>query len=438
MRLEVKPATALRGECALPGDKSLSHRAALFAALAEGQSRIENFLQAGVTEAMLQALGSLGVDWTLEGNTLIVDGKGPSGLGTPKQVLDCGNSATTMRLLVGALAGANVSCILDGSEGLRNRPMGRIVRPLREMGVPLQTAPGEVAPIRLDARAQGTFLRALAIDLPVASAQVKSALLLAGLGAKGTMDLKEPGPSRDHTERLLASMGVDIVMEPQDHRVRLKQPERPLRPLKLRLPGDISSAAFLIVAALIIPGSDLILRDVGLNPTRIGLLDVLWKMGAQVEILAQSEVHGEPKGDLRIRASELKGVDVDGHVVVRMIDEFPIFAVAAALAKGQTIVSQAGELRHKESDRISTLCGELRSMGVEIEEKPDGFSIQGGRRLSGDAHVQSHGDHRLAMALTVAGLTAAGPVVVEGAEMIDESFPEFLDILRQLGAEVED
>ncbi len=437
MKLEVKPASALRGECALPGDKSLSHRAALFAALAEGQSQIENFLQAGVTDAMLQALGRLGVDWTLEGETLIVEGKGPSALRTPKQVLDCGNSATTLRLLTGALAGANVSCVLDGSEGLRNRPMGRIVGPLREMGVPLKAAPGEVAPLRLEARAKGTSLRALAMDLPVASAQVKSALLLAGLGAEGTMDLREPGPSRDHTERILASMGVEIVVGPQSHRVRLKAPEHPLRPLKLRLPGDLSSAAFLIVAALITPGSDLILRDVGLNPTRIGLLDVLLKMGAQVEILAQAEVHGEPKGDLRIRASELQGVSVDGPVVVRMIDEFPIFAVAAAFAKGRTIVSQAEELRYKESDRISTLCGELRSMGVDIEEKQDGFSIDGGHRLRGGTHVQSHGDHRLAMALIVAGLVSDRPVVVEGAEIIDESFPDFPEVLRKLGAEVE-
>ncbi|OGO15974.1 MAG: 3-phosphoshikimate 1-carboxyvinyltransferase [Chloroflexi bacterium RBG_16_48_8] len=438
MKLEVKPASPLRGECTLPGDKSLSHRAALLAALAEGESRIENFLQAGVTKAMLRALGGLGVVWRLEGGSLIVEGEGPSRLHPPKQALDCGNSATTLRLLAGALAGANVRCVLDGSEGLRSRPMGRIVKPLREMGVPLKAAPGDVAPIQLVARREGTSLRALAIDLPVASAQVKSALLLAGLGAEGTMDLREPGPSRDHTERLLASMGVEIVTEAQAHRVRLKPPDSPLRPLRLRLPGDISSGAFLIVAALIVPGSDLILRDVGLNPTRVGLLDVLRKMGARMDILAQTEEHGEPKGDLRVRASELQGLQVDGPVVVRMIDEFPIFAVAAAMAEGQTVVAEAAELRHKESNRISALCRELRSIGVAIEEMHDGFVIDGGRRLRGGVHVQSHGDHRLAMALMVAGLAAEESVVVGGVETIEESFPEFADILRQLGAEVTD
>jgi 3-phosphoshikimate 1-carboxyvinyltransferase len=438
MKIEVKPASLLRGDCTLPGDKSLSHRVALFAALAEGRSRIENFLRAGVTEAMLQALGDVGVDWTLESGTLVVDGKGPSGLHSPGQALDCGNSATTLRLLTGALAGANVSCILDGSTGLRSRPMGRIIGPLREMGVPLEADPGDVAPLRLGPREQGASLRGLSIDLPVASAQVKSALLLAGLGADGTTDLREPGPSRDHTERLLASMGVKIVTEPEANRVRLQPPDCPLRPLRLRLPGDISSAAFLIVAALIVPGSDLILRDVGLNPTRIGLLDVLRRMGARVEILDQVEEHGEPKGDLRIRFSDLQGIDVGGPVVVRMIDEFPIFAVAAALAQGRTTVSQAEELRYKESDRISTLCTELRALGVAIEERRDGFLIQGGHRLKGGVQVQSHGDHRLAMALMVAGLAAQEPVIVEGAEMMDESFPEFPDLLRRLGAEVGD
>lgn len=436
MKLEVRPASALRGECALPGDKSLSHRVALLAALAEGQSRIENFLQAGVTNAMIKALGDLGVDWRLEHGTLRIKGEGPCGLRSPKRALDCGNSATTLRLLAGALAGANVGCVLDGSQGLRMRPMARIIEPLREMGAPLMAAPGGVAPLQLEARAPGKSLRAIAIDLPIASAQVKSALLLAGLGAEGTMDLREPFPSRDHTERLLASMGVKISSGPQAARVRLTAPDQPLRPLRLRLPGDFSSAAFLIAAALIVPGSDLILREVGLNPTRTGLLDVLQRMGAQVEILARSEEHGEAKGDLRIRHSMLGGVNVDGSMVVRMIDEFPIFAVAGALARGCTKVSGAQELRHKESDRISSLCAELRIMGVQIQEQPDGFVIEGGARPRGGVQVDSHGDHRLAMALVVASLAAQEPVIVDGAEVIDESFPQFPDVLRQFGAEV--
>jgi 3-phosphoshikimate 1-carboxyvinyltransferase len=436
MMLEVRPTTSLFGECRLPGDKSLSHRAALFAALAEGESCIENFLVAGVTRAMLRALNDLGVDWDLEGEKLILQGRGPSGLSTPKTALDCGNSATTLRLLTGALAGANVGCVLDGSAGLRSRPMARILQPLREMGVLVEAASGNVAPIRLHSRSSGEPLRALDTTLPVASAQVKSALLLAGLGAEGTMVLREPGPSRDHTERLLAGMGVPIVQESRDFTIRMEPPEEPLRPLDLRLPGDISSAAFLIVAALILPRSDLVLRQVGLNPTRFGLIDALRMMGARIEVLTSREVCGEPVGDLRVHASQLKGITVDGSLVVRMIDEFPIFAVAAALAEGQTIVRDAEELRYKESDRIATLCMEMLSMGVAMEERPDGFLIDGGRPPSGGVQVQCHNDHRLAMALTVAGLASEEPTVLLGAEIIDESFPQFLGILKSLGAKV--
>jgi 3-phosphoshikimate 1-carboxyvinyltransferase len=314
--------------------------------------------------------------------------------------------------------------------------MGRIVKPLREMGVRIQAAPGEVAPLTLQSRSKDEPLQALEISLPVASAQVKTAILLAGLGAEGTTDLREPGPSRDHTERLLASMGVEIMRDPQIHRVRIKPPVNPLHPLNLNLPGDISSAAFLIVAALIVPRSDLLLKDVGLNPTRVGLLDVLKKMGARIEVHNLLEVHGEPKGNIRIQASDLKGIRVEGPLVVRMIDEFPIFAVAAALAEGRTVVTEAEELRHKESDRISSLCRELHSMGVKIEERPDGFVIEGGLQPKGGVHVGSHGDHRLAMALTVAGLAAEEPTIVEGAEIIEESFPDFPNFLQRFGAEV--
>jgi 3-phosphoshikimate 1-carboxyvinyltransferase len=436
MNLIVSPSGPLIGECALPGDKSLSHRVALFAALAEGESRVQNFLRAGVTKAMLEALRNLGVEWRLEGETLIIQGKGPSGLRSPSAVLHCGNSGTTLRLLAGALAGANVSCILDGSPGLRLRPMRRIVKPLREMGVPIQAAPGDLAPLTIGVRAKGEPLRALELELPVASAQVKTTILLAGLGANGLTDLKEPGPSRDHTERLLANMGVEILCDPQIHRVRMKPPDRPLTPLNLTLPGDVSSGAFLIVAALILPGSDLLLKGIGLNPTRVGLLDALREMGAKIEIQRLREVHGEPIGNLRVQASQLSGIHVAGSLVVRMIDEFPIFAVAAATAQGQTVISDAEELRYKESDRISSLCQELGKIGVKIEEHRDGFVIEGGDRAHGGVRVSSHGDHRLAMALTVAGLAAEKPILVEGAEIIHESFPELPSILSGFGVEV--
>lgn len=436
MKLIVRQSGSLRGECYLPGDKSLSHRAALFASLAEGESRIENFLDAGVTRAMLSAVGALGVEWELDGDVLTIQGRGPSGLQSPEYVLDCGNSATTLRLLAGALAGANVPCVLDGSTGLRTRPMGRIVKPLQDMGVPIKATTGDVAPLVLSKRRPGVPLCAISMSLPVASAQVKSALLLAALGAEGITRLEEPGPSRDHSERLLASMGVGIRRDPIDYRVILEPPTRPLCPLRLRLPGDISSGAFLICAALIVPGSMILLRDVGLNPTRIGFLDALIEMGAEIDIQVKDEVHGEPLGDVYVRASELHGIMVEDPLVVRMIDEIPVFAILAALAEGETVVREAKELRYKESDRITALCKELRAIGVDVHELPDGFRIRGDRWLKGGVRVKSHGDHRLAMTLCVAGLASEEPIIVDDAEVITQSFPEFSSHLKALGAEV--
>ena len=436
MKLSLHQSRPLRGDCLLPGDKSISHRVALFASLAEGESRIENFLDAGVTRAMLKALRALDVAWELDESTLILQGRGPGGLESPEEDLDCGSSATTMRLLAGALAGANVPCVLDGSASLRVRPMGRIIKPLQTMGVPIKAAEGDVAPLVLSRRAPGAPLRAISVSLPVASAQVKSALLLAALGAQGRTRLEEPGPSRDHTERLLASMGVGIERAPMENRVILEPPTRPLPPLRFRLPGDISSGAFLICAALIVPGSMVIIREVGLNPTRTGLLDALRAMGAEIDVQVTNEVHGEPLGDIVVQASRLHGIRIEGPLVVRMIDEFPVFSIVAALAEGETVVREAEELRYKESDRITVMCEELHAIGVDIQELPDGFRICGGRRLKGGVRVHSHGDHRLAMALCVAGLVAEDPIVVEDADVITQSFPGFQDCLEALGAKV--
>jgi 3-phosphoshikimate 1-carboxyvinyltransferase len=427
------PGRSLRGETALPGDKSLAHRASLFAALAQGESRIGNFPLSGVTRAMLECLGALGVAWEMRGAALHVHGRGLQGLRPPDAPLHCGNSATTLRLLAGALAAAGVPAVLDGSAGLRRRPMGRIVAPLQAMGASLTTAEGGAAPLTLAARRADSPLRAGEHNLPVASAQVKSCLLLAALAADGPVTLREPGPSRDHTERMLAAMGVQVETAswaggPQ---VTLTPP-RPLalRPLALTLPGDISSAAFLIVAALITPGSRLTLRNVLLNPTRTGLLEALHTMGAQIEITPRGEQGGEPLGDLTVKHSRLRSVEVRGDLVVRMIDEFPAFAAAAAFAVGTSRVSEAEELRHKESDRISALCAGLRALGVEAAESADGFIIQGGRVAGGNA--PSHGDHRLAMTLGVIGLAAENPVSVEGAEAIEESFPGFVETIEEL------
>jgi 3-phosphoshikimate 1-carboxyvinyltransferase len=314
--------------------------------------------------------------------------------------------------------------------------MARIVDPLRELGVPIEAAAGRTAPLVISARPSGVSLRGRSFSLPVASAQVKTALLLAGLGADGIMEITEPGPSRDHSERLLREMGVKIEVELDQYRIRLTPPRSPMRPLELTLPGDISSAAFLVCAALIVPGSEITLLDVGLNPTRTGLLDALLEMGARIEIAPHVGTGNEPRGDIQIRSSALNGIEIRGSQVVRMIDEFPIFAVAAALAHGETLVREARELRHKESDRISTLCAELQALGVEIEELPDGFRIQGQLRLSGGAVVNGHGDHRLAMAECVAGLAAKEEVVVEGAEIIAQSYPTFVDQLAGLGGRI--
>ena len=440
MNLIVTPGNPLRGEVAVPGDKSISHRASLLAALAEGESRIEHFLVSGVTEAMLRALTALGVPWRMEGNTLVVAGSGIAGLKPPSGPIDCGNSATTIRLLAGALAAAGIPAVLDGSPGLRRRPMERIVEPLQAMGVAIQAAPGGGAPLSLGGRPPGRKLKAISYTLPVASAQLKSCLLLAGLAADGPVVLCEPGPSRDHTERMLGALGVSIEVVASSSptpTIKIIPPDSiHFPPLRMAVPGDFSSAAFLLVAALITPGSSLVLKGVGLNPTRTGLLDMLHEMGAAIQVLHPRLVSGEPVGDLAVESSELQAGSVSGERVVRMIDEFPAFAIAAAFARGRTEVSQAEELRYKESDRIGALCERLGALGVQAQEKPDGFVVDGLGRVPGGVQLDPQGDHRLAISLALAGLAAGSPVTVENAGIISESFPDFPAVLRSLGADI--
>ena len=439
MRLVIHPGRALCGETRLPGDKSISHRAALFAALAVGQSRIENFLVSGVTQAMLEALSALSVHWELRGDTLGVRGQGLLGLRPPARPIDCGNSATTLRLLAGALAASGLPGILDGSPGLRRRPMDRIVAPLRGMGVPIAAMPGGHAPLTLFPRPPGQNLQALDYHTPVASAQVKSCLLLAALAADGPSRLTEPARSRDHTERILAAMGVAVQASRvgDGWQVALAPSSGDLKPLHMAIPGDFSAAAFLIVAAAITPGSVVVLRGVGLNPTRTGLLTTLQEMGADIRVSNRAWQSGEPVGDLVVRSGALHGVQVDSERAVAMIDEFPAFAVAAACARGRTEACQAVELRVKETDRIAAICQELRAQGVPVEEKADGFVVEGNGTIPGGGMASSHGDHRLAMALAVAGLAAQNPIGVASAEVIGESYPGFADCLRTLGAQVE-
>ena len=430
--LSVSAPSPLTGDIRLPGDKSLSHRAALFAALAEGESTIDHFLVSGVTRAMLNALTALGVPWSLNGARLTVSGKGLRGFTPPTGPIFCGNSATTIRMLAGALAASGTPCVLDGSEGLRKRPMDRVTAPLQAMGVPVSTPTG-CAPLTLGARAASSPLRATDYTLPVASAQVKSCLILAALAGDGVTTLREPGPSRDHTERMLAAMGADIRTD-EALTVRIAPLGKPLSPLNMELPGDISSAAFLLVATALVPGSSIRIRDVGLNPTRTGILDVLEDMGAELRIENLRRVSGEPVGDLCLTAAPLVAAHVRGDTVVRMIDEFPVFAVAACFARGVTEVREAEELRYKETDRISVMCGELKKLGVRLEEYKDGFAIHGGTFAGGTC--ESHGDHRLAMSLALAGLASPHPVTVHHAEILNESFPNFTAQLRSLGVRV--
>lgn len=427
--LSLMAPAALRGEITLPGDKSLSHRAALFAALATGESTIDRFLVSGVTRALLNALTALNVPWYLEQDRLSVKSKGLQQFVPPESPIYCGNSATTMRLVAGALAAAGIPSTLDGSDGLRKRPMTRITEPLAHMGVPIATTHG-CAPMHLKSRPVATPLHAIDYTLPVASAQVKSCLILAALAADGTCIFREPGPSRDHTERMLRSMGASI-RTPAAGIVEVDPLNAPLTPLKLTLPGDISSAAFLLVAAAIVPHSAITIRDVGINPTRTGILDVLRAMGASITIRNERLEAGEPVADIDLVSAPLHAITVSGDTVVRMIDEFPIFAIAAAAATGVTHVREAEELRYKETDRIAILCAELHKLGLVIEEHADGFSIQGKTLRGGVA--DACGDHRLAMSLALAGLIAPEPITVEHAEIYHESFPSFTSTLEMLG-----
>jgi 3-phosphoshikimate 1-carboxyvinyltransferase len=434
-RLSVFSGQPLRGEITLPGDKSISHRAALLAAMANGESRIQHFLDSGVTRALLNALRQLGVDWQIEGETLTVHGQAWR---TPAQALDCGNSATTLRLLAGALAARNTAAVLDGSSGLRRRPMGRILQPLRAMGVPIHSADDEHAPLFIESRPAGQPLLGLTHRLSVASAQVKSCLLLAGLAADAPITVIEPHRSRDHSERLLSALGVRMESGPLENGwgVTVHPLQKDLPPFHLTIPGDVSAAAFWAVAASITPGSQIRLRGVGLNPGRTGLLEALQAMGGRIEIMPQGEQGGEPVGDVIVSHAHLRGIEISGERVTAMIDEFPVFAVAAACAEGITRVREAEELRHKESDRIRAVCEMLNALGVRVEEQPDGFTVYGQGGLKGGGVISAAGDHRIAMAAAVAGLTAARPVTVQGAEIMAESYPQFVDTLQALGGKI--
>jgi len=397
----------------------------MFASLAEGTSTISNFLQAEDPLRTLEAFRQLGTHIeTIDNNRITVQGKGLYGLSAPDHVLDCGNSGTTMRLMSGVLAAQSFSSVLTGDEFLLKRPMGRIIKPLSEMGANIISEKDGYPPLKII----GGSLRPVTYNSPIASAQVKSAILLAGLYCKGKTTVKEPGKSRDHTERMLTSCGADITTN--DLSVSIEG-TKGLRPFDITIPGDLSSAAFFIVAALTIPGSEIMIKNTGINPTRTGIIEILQKMGGKISLQNEHEVSGEPVADVHVKYSELSGIDIGGDLVLKAIDEFPVLCVASALAKGMTKISGAAELRVKESDRIASMSTELKKMGVPVEEFEDGLAITGVEKIISST-VQSHGDHRIAMSMAIAGLTADGETTVENTECVNTSFPGFTSLLDEL------
>lgn len=430
MQKTIKKSGPLSGEIYVAPDKSISHRAVIFSALARGTGMVRNFLLAEDTLSSCSCMRQLGVDIKQSGNLLQISGKGIDGLREAASVLDCGNSGTTMRLLAGLLAGRPFFSVLSGDNSLNRRPMKRVMDPLRLMGAEMWGRQGDKNP---PIAIRGTRLQGIQYRLPIASAQVKTALLLAGLDADGETMLTEPEKSRDHSENMLAAMGADIKVNGLDI---ILQPGRELSPQEFLVPADISSAAFFIVAASLVPGSELLIKDVGINHTRDGILEVLAAMGANINIENHRTIGGEIVGDLIVTSSHLHGVNINGDIIPRLIDEIPVIAVAMALAEGESRVSGAGELRVKETDRISAICSELVKLGVSIEEQEDGFIIKGNPDLASinppKAVADSHGDHRIAMSLAVAGLCLPGETYIEGTEVVNISFPEFWNLLEQV------
>jgi 3-phosphoshikimate 1-carboxyvinyltransferase len=429
VRFQVQPGGTLRGEGRVPGDKSVSHRSIMLGSLAEGTTRVTGFLEAEDCLATMQAFRAMGVH--IEGpeaGRVLIRGVGLHGLKAPAEPLYLGNSGTSMRLLSGLLAGQPFDSVLTGDASLTRRPMKRVTEPLKAMGAQLETSATGTAPLKITG---GAALRGIHYDMPVASAQVKSCLLLAGLYAEGETSVHEPAPTRDHTERMLAGFGYPVAREGST--VRVRSGGR-LTACDIDVPSDISSAAFFLVGASIAEGADLTLRHVGVNPTRTGVIDILKLMGADLELLNSREIGGEPVADIRVRSSRLKGIAIPEELVPLAIDEFPVLFVAAACAEGETRLTGAEELRVKESDRIQVMADGLQVLGIDARPTPDGMVIRGGT-LSG-GQVDSHGDHRIAMAFSIAALRATGAIAIDDCANVNTSFPSFVELARELGLSI--
>ena len=409
----------------MPGDKSISHRSVMFGALAKGDTEISNFLRGADCLSTISCFRSMGVDIEEKGETVLVHGKGLRGLRRPDGILDCGNSGTTTRLISGILAAQDFDVTLTGDESIQKRPMKRIIDPLSLMGAEIESVRGNgCAPLHIT----GAPLHGISYSTPVASAQVKSAILLAGLYADGETRVTEPAPSRNHTELMLSSFGADVRTEGTT--VTIRQAEE-LYGQKIQVPGDISSAAFFIAAGLLIPGSEILLKNVGVNPTRDGVLRVFRRMGGSIETTALSSGAGEPAADLLVKASRLHGVEIGGEEIPSLIDEIPVIAAAACFADGVTVIRDAAELKVKESNRIAAMTENLRAMGADVTETEDGMIIRGGRPLHG-AVIDSRNDHRIAMTFAVAALAAEGETSIPQWDCVNISYPGFLEDLRKL------
>lgn len=426
--MKISPARRARATTRVPGDKSISHRVGMIAALAEGVTTVENFATSRDCQSTLECLSALGIAIERAGANVKISGRGLNGLSAPARVLDAGNSGSTIRMLSGILAGLPFTSEITGDESLQRRPMKRIVTPLREMGAQIEATRDDYPPLRIT----GTTLTPIDYVMPVASAQVKSCVLLAGLFADGDTSVHEPAPTRNHTELMLQEFGARVEVDGN----RITVEGRPtLQARAYRVPGDISSAAFFIAAALMLPDSQVVIEGVGINPTRCAIIDLLVELGAQIELGELRTQHGELVGDISVSHSRLRtnaaNARLEGDIIANLIDEIPILAVLATQIEGGLEIRNAAELRVKESDRIRTVVDNLRAMGARVEEYPDGMAVAGGQQLKG-ARIDAAGDHRIAMAFAIGALAAQGETEIEGSESVDVSFPGFFDTLARI------
>lgn len=421
MNVTIKPKRNIKKTLSVPGDKSISHRAVMFGAIAEGTTEIEGFLMGDDCLSTIKCFRQLGIDIEVNENKVIVHGKGLYGLSKPDTILDVGNSGTTLRLITGLLAAQSFSCEITGDKSIQKRPMDRVITPLSQMGANIE---GKFCPIKIN----GSKLKAIEYTLPVASAQVKSAILLASLYVDSQTCIIEPAPTRDHTEIMLNYLGANIK---KDGNKIISNKVNQLYAKNIVVPADISSAAYFIVMGLIVPNSEILITNVGCNFTRTGIIDVLKDMKADISVLNERNVCGEVVADILVRTSELKSTTIGGSIIPRLIDEIPIIAVAACFAQGKTVIKDASELKVKESNRIKTIATELNKMGANIVETDDGMIIEGGRNLKGTT-VESYNDHRVAMSLAVAALVADGNTTINNADCTDISFPDFFKYIDSL------